>query len=400
MPVRHERRKTPATPLKAACLALTFLLPGACASPDRSDPAPSAPASRPAAPESVADRLGLAEGPSPDRATPGWEPPRKVVVADLWPGRTADLAEVAPGVELVVAADPDAAAAAAVDADAVLGMVTPAILANAERLRWIQVPAAGVERFLTMPGLAASGATLTNAQAIFAPGAAEHALGMALMLGRRLHTARDLQREGRWETEPLTGPDPYSGAGSELLELRGRTMLVIGLGGIGTETARIAHGIGMRVIATRNSSREGPEFVERVGLASELLDLVPEADVIVNAVPLTPATDGLADDAFFARTKPTALYISLGRGRTTDTDALLRALDEGRLAGAGLDVTEPEPLPADHPLWARPDVIITPHVGGDSDRHMERMWELFRENLRRFAAGEPLLSVVDLERGY
>ena len=132
----------------------------------------------------------------------------------------------------------------------------------------------------------------------------------------------------------------------------------------------------------------------------KLLTLVPEADVIVNSLPFTAETDGLVDDAFFQVTKPTALFINIGRGRTVDTDALTRALQEGRLGGAGLDVTEPEPLPVGHPLWTMPNVIITPHIGGDSDQHMERIWELFNENLRRFVRGEPLLSVVDRERGY
>ncbi|WP_420632456.1 D-2-hydroxyacid dehydrogenase [Candidatus Palauibacter sp.] len=325
----------------------------------------------------------------------------KIVVADLWPGRTAELAEVAPGVNLVVVENARAAAAEAHDADAVLGALNADILAAGDRLRWVQLASAGVERYLAIPGFAeAEDLVLTNAQRIFAPGGAEHALGMALVLSRRFHIALDLQRDKRWDITPLTGPSPYVGEGSELLELRGRTMLVIGLGGIGTETARIAHGIGMRVIATRNSSREGPEFVERVGLASELPELVPEADVIVNALPLTPETDGLIDEAFFRLTRPSAFYITLGRGRTTDTDALVAALQEGRIAGAGLDVVDPEPLPPDHPLWSMPNVIITPHLGGDSDGHMERMWILFRENLRRFAAGEPLLAVVDRERGY
>lgn len=345
--------------------------------------------------------LGLRPGPSPDRSSPDWKAPVKVVVADLWPGRTAELAEVAPGVDLVVVEDGRAAAAEAHDADAVLGVLNADILAAGGRLRWVQLYSAGVERYLAIPGFAEAGnIVLTNAQRIFAPGGAEHALGMALALSRRLHIARDLQHEKRWDRAPLTGPSPYVGEGSELLELRGRTMLVIGLGGIGTETARIAHGIGMRVIATRNSSREGPDFVERVGLASELLEMAPEADVIVNALPLTPATDGLVDASFFESTRPSALYITLGRGRTTDTDALVAALREGRIAGAGLDVTEPEPLPPDHPLWSMENVLITPHLGGDSDGHMERLWILFRENLRRFAGGEPLLAVVDRERGY
>ncbi len=350
--------------------------------------------------ESFVTRLGLREGESPTADSPGWVRPSKVIVADLWPGRTTELASIAPDVTLIVAQDLEEALAEIHDADAVLGWLTPGILRNGERLRWVQLPAAGVERYLSIPGLADHDLVLTNAQRIFAAGGAEHVLGMALMLSRRLHTALQLQRERRWDIAPLTGPNPYSGAGSELLELRGRTMLVAGLGGIGTEVARIAHGIGMRVIATRNSRREGPAFVDYVGLASELDSLVSEADVIVNSLPLTPATEGLFDAAMFARVKPTAFFINIGRGRTVNTAALTAALREGRLAGAGLDVTEPEPLPVDHELWGMPNVIITPHIGGDSDAHMERLWLLFQENLRRFIEGEALLSVVDRERGY
>jgi phosphoglycerate dehydrogenase-like enzyme len=273
-------------------------------------------------------------------------------------------------------------------------------MSSAQQLRWVQLPAAGVERYLAIPGFVASDVVLTNAQRIFAPGGAEHVLAMVLALSRRLHTALSLQHDRRWDTAPLTGPAPYLGEGSELLELRDRTLLVVGLGGIGTEVARLAHGIGMRVIATRGSRREGPPFVEYVGLSSELLKLTPRADVIVGSVPFTPATDDMFGTEFFTRTKPTAFFVNIGRGRTVDTDALVQALRAGRIAGAGLDVTDPEPLPADHELWGMPNVIITPHVGGDSDGHMERLWLLFRENLRRFVNGEPLLSVVDKQPGY
>ncbi len=344
--------------------------------------------------------LGLREGPSPTAASPGWTRPTKVVVADFWPGRTEQLALVAPGVNVVVAATPAEAAEVGRDADAILGWLTPEIFNGSRNLRWVQLNAAGVESYVTIPGFAESDVVLSNAQRIFGPGGAEHVLGMVLALSRRLHTALTLQQQRRWDITPLTGPTPYEGAGSELLELRGRTLLVVGLGGIGTEVARVASGIGMRVIATRGSSRNGPSFVDYVGLSSELLDLTPEADVIVNAVPLTAVTERMFDDAFFAATKPTAFFVNIGRGRTVDTDALVRALREGRIAGAGLDVTEPEPLPVDHELWGMPNVLITPHLGGDGDGHMERMWLLFRENLRRFVNGEPLLAVVDKRRGY
>lgn len=353
-----------------------------------------------AAPREEGTVLGLSEGAERLADRPGWTAPTRVVVQDFWPGRTAELARVAPGIELVVARDDSALAAAAADADAVMGLLTPAVWAGARKLRWVQLPSAGVERYLAIPGVRESRVVLTNAQRIFAEGGAEHVMAMVLALARRLPVALALQRERRWEEAPLTGASPYVGAGSELVELRGRTLLVAGLGGIGTEVARIASGMGMRVVGTRGSSRSGPPFVAYVGLADELPALAREADVIVNVLPLTPATERVFDAALFAGAKRGAFFVNIGRGKTVDTDALVQALREGRLAGAGLDVTDPEPLPAEHPLWGMPNVIVTPHVGGDSDGHMGRMWLLFEENLRRFAAGDRLLSVVDKARGY
>jgi len=183
-------------------------------------------------------------------------------------------------------------------------------------------------------------------------------------------------------------------------ELDGKTMLVVGLGGIGTEVAHRAHALGMRVVATRRSSRSGPEFVDYVGLADELVALLAEADVVVNATPLTAETEGMFDAAFFAGMKPTAYFINVGRGRSVVTDDLVAALEAGKLAGAGLDVTDPEPLPPSHPLWRLPNVIITPHVAASSIEARERQRIVIRENLRRYAAGEPMLSVVSVTRGY
>jgi phosphoglycerate dehydrogenase-like enzyme len=182
--------------------------------------------------------------------------------------------------------------------------------------------------------------------------------------------------------------------------VKGKTLLVAGLGGIGTEVARRGHALGMRVIATRASDRKGPEFVSYVGRPDELPKLVAEADVIVNALPLTQATQDTFDARVFSVTKRSALFINVGRGGTVDTAALIEALRSGAVGGAGLDVTDPEPLPADHPLWQAPNVIITPHVASDSDLGNARVWEIVRENLRRYVAGEKMLSVVDIERGY
>jgi phosphoglycerate dehydrogenase-like enzyme len=177
-------------------------------------------------------------------------------------------------------------------------------------------------------------------------------------------------------------------------------MLIAGLGGIGTEVGRRAHGLGMRIVATRASHRPAPDFVSQVGSPAELITLVRTADVIVDTLPLTDETRGIFDAKMFAAMKPRALFINVGRGGTVVTDELLRALNEKRLGGAGLDVTDPEPLPPAHPLWRAPNVIITPHVSSDSDIGSERHWLIARENLRRYVAGDRMLSVVDVKRGY
>ena len=177
-------------------------------------------------------------------------------------------------------------------------------------------------------------------------------------------------------------------------------MLVVGLGGIGTEVAKRAHALGMTVLATRNSGTDGPDYVAEVGLPDKLLSFAARADVIVSTLPLTPETKGLMNEAFFDAAKRGALFIHVGRGGTVVTGDLVAALKDGRLGGAGLDVTDPEPLPPDHPLWSSPNVIITPHVAAGLEGDEVPRWILARENLRRYAAGGKLLSEVDLKKGY
>jgi len=156
----------------------------------------------------------------------------------------------------------------------------------------------------------------------------------------------------------------------------------------------------MRVTATRASGRSGPDFVSYVGLPDELLKLTREADFVVNCAPLTPQTTAIFDREFFAAMKHSAYFINVGRGRSAVTADLVAALREGTIAGAGLDVVDPEPLPPDSPLWQLPNLILTPHVSGNTPVSQEQFAALLRENLRRYVAGEPMLAVVDVERGY
>jgi phosphoglycerate dehydrogenase-like enzyme len=251
---------------------------------------------------------------------------------------------------------------------------------------------AGVERCVGIPAVPERGILVTNMARVGGPVMAEHVLAMTLALARGLQTYVREQEAGRWNADAV---------GDEgTLALQGKTLLVAGLGGIGTEVARRAHAFDMRIIATRASNKPAPSYVSHVGPPEELLTLLREADVIVNALPLTADTKGVFDARAFAAMKPKALFINVGRGSTVVTAELVRALSEKRLGGAGLDVTDPEPLPADSPLWKMSNVIITPHVSTDSDFGSERHWLIARENLRRYVAGEPMLSVVDVKRGY
>jgi phosphoglycerate dehydrogenase-like enzyme len=209
-------------------------------------------------------------------------------------------------------------------------------------------------------------------------------------LTRQINAYLANQSEGKWERRPR----------QKLMDLDGHTMLVVGLGGIGTMIAERANAFGMHVIATRNSGHEGPSFVDYVGVADELPKLIGQADIVVNVTPLTPETMGLFNAAMFERMKPGAYFINVGRGKSVVTDDLLAALKSGRIAGAGLDVVDPEPLPNDHPLWHALNVVITPHVAGDSELKLDRAWLVMRENLRRYVAGDRLFSVVDVKRGY
>ncbi len=336
--------------------------------------------------------LGLETAPRAVRDLPGWTPPRKIVVRAIEERQLENFAAAAPGVRLVAAAD-EAEALAEIDgADALIGFCSPELVARGQALRWIQLYSAGAGPCLAIPAVRERGLLVTNMQRVSGPEIAEHVIAMLLAFTRGLNAYLPGQRSGAWQPELVPA--------ERLWELEGRTLLVVGLGGIGTEVARRAEALGMRVLATRASAAPAPPFVTRVGKPEELLTLAGEADVVVNCTPLLPSTEGLFDAAFFRAMKPGGLFFNVGRGRSVVTGDLLTALRAGSLAGAGLDVTEPEPLPPDHPLWQMPNVIITPHVAARSDRILARVLAVARENLRRYAAGEPLLSLVDPGRGY
>lgn len=324
------------------------------------------------------------------RDRPGWRQPRKIIVRDTR-GFYAEVADSSPGVEIIGVKTEDEALRHAGDADAIVGYCSERLLAAAPEVTWVQIFSAGAERCLAVTRIASGDVVLTNMQKMSSPVIAEHVTAMVLALARRLGPYSKAMAAGAWRR----GPEMAAGMQS----IAGKTVLVLGLGGIGTESARRLAALEMRVLATRRSSREGPEFVDYVGLSSERAKLAAEADFIVNALPLTAETQGILDAEFFAAAKQGAQFINVGRGKTVVTQDLVAALESGQIAGAALDVTEPEPLPADHPLWQMDNVIVTAHVagrGGNFYRHRI----LAKENLRRFVAGEALLNVVDPARGY
>ena len=336
------------------------------------------------------DASGVREGTRAARELAGWDAGPTIVVREI-PGMTDALAGELPDAKIIVVSNEEDAMAHAAQADAILGFCSPALMAAAEQLIWVQAYWAGVERCLAVDKIGSGQVLLTNMQKMSSPTIGEHAIAMMLSLTRGLAQFARAMPDGGWRRD-LAGT-------SGMQSVDGSTMLVVGLGGIGKQVAQRAKGLGMRVIATRNSSREGPPYVDYVGLSDELEELASQADVIVNALPLTGATEALFDRDFFAGVKAGVVFINVGRGKTVVTADLLAALQSGRVAGAGLDVTEPEPLPAEHPLWQLPNVIITPHVAGFGG---SRRWHamLVEQNIRRFVAGDVLLNEVDPARGY
>ncbi len=349
---------------------------------------------QPAFSQSAIDQLieqtGIKPGPVAARDFPGWRTPQKIIVRDF-AGLYDKVDGMAPGVNLVRVSSESEAAANAEGADAIVGFCSPRILAAASDAIWIQVFGAGAERCLAVDRVRRGDVMLTNMQKMSSPVIGEHVTAMILSLARGLIPLSKAMADGEWVR------------GSEIVNnmqsIGGKTVLVVGLGGIGTEAARRVAALDMRVIGTRRSSREGPNFVDYVGLSHELHELAAQADFIVNALPHTAETEGTFDAKFFDVAKRGAYFINVGRGKTVVTADLVAALESGQIAGAALDVTDPEPLPSAHPLWRMENVIITPHVsgrGGNRIRHNI----LAKENLRRFIAGEALLNVVDPELGY
>lgn len=338
----------------------------------------------------VIQRYGLQEADAPVKDRQGWRKPRLILIGGAAARLGPALKSAAPDVEFIVAGTPEAKAKIA-NIDATIGVCDAEVLNAGKSIRWIQVVSAGVENCVSVPAVSERNILVTNMQRISGPVIAEHVIAMTLALTRGFDVYIPAQAQGRW----LPRLPPGRAA-----VVDGKTMLVVGLGGIGTEVAKRAHALGMKVTATRHSGRSGPDFVSYVGLADELPKLAAEADFVVNTAPLTPETQGIFNAELFEKMQPTAYFINVARGGSVVTSDLVAALNDKTIAGAALDVTEPEPLPPDHPLWKAPNLIITPHVSAASDLGAEAPLQVVRENVRRYSNGDKMLSVVDVTRGY
>src|SRR5215213_6023814 len=278
------------------------------------------------------------------------------------------------------------------DADAIVGWELPShLLQAASRLRWMHASGAGVERY-DLAQIAARGVMLTNSSGVSAPNMAEHVLGMMIALTRRFPRLLRAQTQREWRDEATH---------REVGELQGQTALVVGIGEIGRAVARRAAPFGMRVNGLRRRAGDSaPAGFDHVFAISDLHAALADADHVVVTLPSTPHSRGLFDAAAFAAMKPGAAIYNVGRGPVIDTAALIAALESGHLGGAGLDVTDPEPLPLDSPLWDMENVLITAHTSGATPRYWERQADLIAENIQRIQRGDDPRNLVDLEAGY
>jgi phosphoglycerate dehydrogenase-like enzyme len=290
------------------------------------------------------------------------------------------------GVNVVVAETEDDARREIVDADAAFGTLPPELLSRAQRLRWLQAPAAAPPAGYYYPELVRHPAQVTNFRGIFNEHIAAHIMAFVLAFARGLHRYIPLQLRHEWRPAPLDEGMAY---------LPESTALIIGVGGIGAETARMCAAFGMRVVAVEARRDDRPEGVAELHPPEDLDSLLPAADFVILTVPHTPETEGFMNAERFGRMKPSAFFINIGRGMTTRLDDLVHALRTGQVGGAALDVFEQEPLPPAHPLWDAPNVLITPHVAGYGPYLDDRRQEIIVDNARRLVAGEPLRNVVD-----
>ena len=316
--------------------------------------------------------------------------PHKMIIPNLGENALQKLKSSVPEIEFLIANNKEEALKLAPDADAIYTFCTPELLAVAPKLKWVQALSAGVERY-PFAELEKRGIIFTNASGIYGAHLADHLMAFILAFSRQLPVLFRAQQAHEWKSRKTYPPG----------DLRGQTLLIDGLGGTGQDLARRASGFDMRIIATRrHPNQPKPDTVEAVYAHDQLQTLLPQADWVAVCVPLTDETRNRYHDTEFALMKNTAYITNIARGPIINTNALMNALDNTQIAGAGLDVTDPEPLPADHPLWDYENVIITPHASGHSPQADDNILDLICENAQRFIKGKPLKNQVHYDLRY
>jgi len=312
-----------------------------------------------------------------------------VMMPPQTPDRRAWAARVAAdevGVRVLQPETAEEAILAISEADAAFGAVPPEALKAARRLRWLQAPQIAPPAGFYYPELVSHPVIATNFREIFNDHIGAHIMAFVLAFARGLHYYLPHQMRREYAPRPLdTG----------VIHLPESTALILGVGGIGMEAARLCHAFGMRVIGVDGRRRELVPGLSELHAPEALDQVLPQADFVIMTIPHTPATEGLMDRARLRRMKPSAFLINIGRGMTVRLDDLVASLHAGEIAGAALDVFEIEPLPADHPLWTAPNVLITPHTAGFGPYLDDRRLDILLDNCRRFASGKPLRNVVD-----
>lgn len=300
------------------------------------------------------------------------------------------LAAVAHGNELIYCASKDLTPEILGSADIILGnLMSPEQLVHCKNLKWIQLNNAGTEGYC-VPGRLPKGAILANASGAYGLAISEHMIGCLFELRKKLHLYYRNQLAHEWKNEGFVGV------------VEGSTVLVIGFGDIGSKFARKMKAFDCRVIGVKRRAGECPDWLDGLYSMEELDQLLPQADVVALSLPGNDSTYHTLSRERIALLKENVVVINVGRGTVVDTDALADALYAGKIAGAAVDVTDPEPLPPSHPLWDAPNAIITPHVSGGFSlpETLEQIVDLFAGNLQRYFAGEPLKQVVNMETGY
>jgi phosphoglycerate dehydrogenase-like enzyme len=303
------------------------------------------------------------------------------------------VAEACPELEVIVPETREGAEQAIALAEGAYGTIPPDMLPRAEHLRWLQAPQAAPPAGYYYPELIAHPVQITNFREIYNDHIAAHILSFVLAFARGLHVYIPQQLKREWKPSGRESDDV-------VVHLPEATALIVGVGGIGAEAARLAAALGMTVIGIDERRPDKPEGVAEMHRAAALDTLLPRADFVILTVPHTPETEGFFNRARFQRMKKSAFFINIGRGMTTRLDDLVAALNAKEIAGAALDVYEIEPLPASHPLWTMPNVLLTPHTAGHGPYLDDRRLEVLLDNAKRFVAGQPLRNLVDKARWF